>query len=153
MHVRAIAGLIALSALTAGCGEEGPNLPEGWEEAELIRELEQSECAGDPGEVTPELQTQILTSSLLIDMTGIPFRCDQPVEAWLRRQGVTDTIILQPVEMTPETVARCDCAYDFSLRYNPAPDVSTVELNVRADEYGGPASPQRIGTINIQQGG
>ena len=35
--------------LALGACSSGPNLPEGWEDAELLNDFTQSECGGEPG--------------------------------------------------------------------------------------------------------
>lgn len=154
MSLRTSPVLLAFLAMPAsmlvGCGESGPNLPEGWEEAELIREFTQSECMGEPP-ADGAIEVQGGIGTLTVTWENAAFRCEQSIEAYVRRNGVSHDILIQPVEMNPETVARCDCLYNLELGYNVSDEVSSVTLYTRPDEYGGPSSPQNIGTINLSR--
>ena len=92
--------------LALGACSSGPNLPEGWEDAELLNDFTQSECGGEPGTATEEFNAFKAPPSLEITWTNTAFRCEQPVEGYLRRLGVTHELLVQPVDMEPDTVAR-----------------------------------------------
>lgn len=138
--------LLVLPLLIA-CGG-GPDLPEGWEDAELIAEFNQSDCQGDPP-AGGQVDAQLGPGTLSITWQDATFRCDQPVEGYVKRIGVTHEILVQPVDLLPDEYARCDCLYDLDWRYNVNEDLETVTLFSRRDEIGGASSPQTIGTFNF----
>ena len=141
-----------LLLLTACGGEDGPDLPVGWEEAELLVDFGQSACAGDPteGARDVEINGAINSGAIRITWTNAVFRCEQDVEAYIRREGTTIDLLVQPVEILPEEVARCDCYYDLDAGFNVADDLSAITFYTRRDEVGGPSSPNRVGTLTVQ---
>lgn len=144
--------LVCLLPLVIACGEDGPDLPEGWEEAEPILEFEQSDCGADPSEgYETGINVQVSSGAADVTWTNQPFRCEQPVEAYIRREGAGIDVLVQPVEIHPEEVVRCDCLYDLGMGFNMSDSETSITFYTRNDEAGGPSSPSRIGTVTIGQ--
>jgi hypothetical protein len=146
--------LLVVGALLAGCGgEEGPNLPVGWEEATLLIDFGQTACLGDPlddPEATQEINASLLSGSARITWTNALFRCEQDVEAYIRRDGTRVDVLVQPVEILPEQIARCDCYYDLDMSFNVDDSLTAIGFYTRNDEIGGPSSPSLVGTLTVQ---
>jgi hypothetical protein len=49
------------------------------------------------------------------DWSNAHFRCAQDVGGFYRMDGETVEVLIQPVDMNPSEVARCDCLYDVSF--------------------------------------
>ena len=58
-------------------------------------------------------------------------------------------LLVQPVDMEPDTVARCDCLYDLDIQWNIEESLETLKVYKRADEYGGPSTPALFGQLNF----
>lgn len=141
-----------LLLLTACGGEDEPELPPGWEEATLLVDFGQTECTGDPidEQRTAEINGNILSGAIRVTWTNAVFRCEQALEAYTRRDGTRIDLLVQPVELMPEEVARCDCYYDLDAGFNVPEDLATVGFYTRRDEVGGPSSPNLVGTLTVQ---
>jgi hypothetical protein len=114
---------LTLSFLSA-CSSSGPNpdLPPGWQDAELVEQLTQAPCA-EPGvgwEVISEIDTSSTATGFELVYDDAQFRCEQSVEAYARKQAGSIDLLVQPVDMHPAKVAGCDCLYRVSMEI-PAP--------------------------------
>jgi len=144
--------LVPVAVLAMACSS-GPNLPEGWEEAELVNDFQQSECTGEPGTgATEEINGVADATTMELSWTNTEFRCEQKVEAYLKRLGVTHELLVQPVEMEPDEVANCDCLYDLDAQWNISGDLESVRIFKRVDEFGGPSAPAQIAQLNLSGG-
>ena len=143
-----------LALVAAGCGSPEPevNLPEGWEEAARLTDFSQSDCDGDPGEGfgrTQDLDVTLSTGFAAVSWTNTVFRCDQPLEAYVRRTNRVE-VLVQPVEMNPEEPARCDCYYNLDFALNVTEADTEFAFYVRRDEAGGPSAPALVGELTVQ---
>jgi hypothetical protein len=156
--MRALIGLgLALGmGFAAGCG---PDLPSGWEEAELVAELKQSPC-GDGGSTPTGIGTGTGTGTVAdqvsvqfedpvhVEYLGAIFRCAQEVEAYALADGDRLDLLVQPVDMHPSEVARCDCAYDVTMDVAEYEGVPTeVRVFQRGDALNDPNDPVEVDTI------
>lgn len=131
--------VLALPPLLAACTTQPSVLPEGWSDAEPAPAVQQSTCEGDPYGADA-LQQQF---SARLDAVGhvfvtwerAHFRCAQEVAAWWRADGTGHVdVLVQPADLTPESVARCDCLYTLEIELGrPAPLASSVGLWTRGD--------------------
>ena len=136
------------------------NLPEGWEDAQPIDDFTQAECAGDPyldevEGVPVENNVEPITFSvegnrLDIQYNQAIFRCEQTVEGFQMMDGDSISVLIQPQDMSPSQVAKCDCFYDIEISIG---EISSGEYDVevfhRNDEYGGESEVQRVGGFNV----
>lgn len=153
--MRALAFLVLPLIVTAcggGGGEPEPNLPTGWEEASRLADFSQSACGGDPADDptrTAGVDLLIASGAATTTMTNIVFRCDQPLEAWVRRTDTVD-LLVQPIDVNPVDPARCDCFYDLEFSFNVFEDESTFVFYLRRDEAGGPSRPSELGRVTAE---
>lgn len=133
--------------LLVACGEPEPEMPEGWEDATLLVDFTQSDCAGDPGSAQEEILVQVTLPTVRVNWDKTLFRCDQAVEAYLRQGDGNVDLLVQPVDLNPEQVARCDCLYDLEARFNGDETLGSVTLYKRNDEVGGPSTPVQITSV------
>ena len=136
----------------------GPDLPENWEKSVPIDDFQQSSCEGDPyedneedeGDEEENLSMRIENGILNIDYNDVVFRCEQGVEGFQMSEDNNISVLLQPKEMNPSMVAKCDCLYNFSLSF-PVENLEsyTVDLYTRTDRYGGDAELSLVNTNDI----
>jgi hypothetical protein len=137
--------------LVVGCG--GADLPEGWEDAEAIEGLTQSECKAGVSEDTVQ-EALVATperGAVHIEYRAAHFRCDQGVEGFVRTAGGRVDVLVQPVDMDPGAVAGCDCRYDIDMAIKGlSKGAVAVELYRRWDNLNEPNDPKKIGSAEVQ---
>lgn len=144
---RAVLALLLLAAC-------GPDLPEGWEDAEPVEDFTQDPCddtGGTPPEVEATVTASVADPGLRVVGDDVRFRCDQAVEAFYQADGETVDVLVQPRNMNPRTVARCDCFYRIEAGI-PEASPATVRLYRRSDHYGGDdgeSAPSLVGTAEV----
>ena len=142
---------VVLAVVAVGCGG-GSNLPEGWEDALLLQDFSQSECVGDPDdgvERTQSVDLSVRSGGAFVAWTNVLFRCDQALEAYVRRGDSVD-VLVQPIDLNPADPARCDCFYDLDLSFNVSDSERRFGFYTRRDEVGGPSSPSLLGNLVIE---
>ena len=136
----------------------GPDLPKNWSSATSIDDFQQSSCEGDPYEDNEEdeedeedtLSMRIDNGILNIDYNEVVFRCEQGVEGFQMSEENNISVLLQPQDMNPSMVAKCDCLYNFSLSFPVDTQESyTVDVYTRTDRYGGDAELSLVDTIDL----
>lgn len=152
-HLARIALLGSALPLTSGCSSStepgtGSNadLPVGWENAKPVTGLVQVECAGAELDFKGEGATFVAGFGKLdVTYDKAHFRCEQSVEGYFQTSEQALEIIVQPVDMNPSSVARCDCAYGITLTVQPleAGEFSTT-LFRRWDSLNEPNDPVEI---------
>ncbi|MGK3987829.1 hypothetical protein WME99_32610 [Sorangium sp. So ce136] len=141
------AGVLVL----VGCG--GADLPEGWEDAEAIEGLTQSECMASAYDETVKETLAATTESgaVRLDYRAAHFRCDQEVEGFVRTAGGKVEVLVQPTEMDPGAVAGCDCRYDIGMTLEGlGKGAVAVELYRRWDNLNEPNDPVKVGSAEVQ---
>ena len=100
------------SVLVSGCSED---LPPGWEGAEHVTKLTQSECGGNAYESESSATFLPGKRKLTLEYEHAHFRCQQEVEGFYKDAGGMLEVLVQPVDMDPGEVASCDCIYDIDI--------------------------------------
>ena len=78
------------------------------------------------------------------------FRCDQEVAAYAKVRGNAVDILVQPADMNPRTVAKCDCLYDITFSVIDLPPATyDVTVQRRWDEKHGVGDPVRVGSARV----
>lgn len=110
------------------------DLPHGWENARPIHELTQAACSGSPYLGPPESLTwSAQAGQLELAYHHAHFRCQQDVEAFVRQRAMALDVLVQPIDMHPTTIAKCDCAYEVMIRLSPEPGTYRLTLYRRWD--------------------
>ncbi|MFK7928696.1 MAG: hypothetical protein AB8H79_10955, partial [Myxococcota bacterium] len=65
---------LALCLAMVGCGDPGPELPVGWEEATLLVDFTQTECAGEPGSQNESIEVSGTLPTLRANWSKTQFR-------------------------------------------------------------------------------
>lgn len=141
----------AVVVLLVACGGQESNLPEGWEEASLIVDFAQTVCLDEVDsdeEIVEEIRVNAQSGAAVISWKNVVFRCEQPLEAYLRRGNQLD-VLVQPVDLFPEDIVRCDCRYDLDFAFNIGEGERRFGFFVRRDQVGGSSSPSLVGTVVI----
>jgi hypothetical protein len=129
-----------------GCG---PELPDGWEDAQPVASLEQTECAGNPYEAFDErVESDLTGDPLVVEVFESPFRCEQDVEGFWKRDGDDVEVLVQPIDMNPGVVAGCDCLFDLVIEVTTT-DEPPTRLGVyrRWDDLNDDNDPVEIGEV------
>ena len=131
------------------------DLPEGWGQSEMIDELQQSECEGDPYETEESseedsLHGRIENGELQLQYSKAAFRCDQVVEGFYMIEDGALSILIQPQEMNPSMVAKCDCLYDIDISILGLEGINEIDVYKRSDGYSGEPSMIHVDTMNLE---
>ena len=91
----------------------GADLPAGWEDAESVDDFSQNRCKDDAYDTGAPEAMSATVGDPGIRVTGDPvhFRCDQEVEGFYKADTETVDVLVQPADMNPRSVAKCDCSY------------------------------------------
>jgi hypothetical protein len=139
---RAAWGPLALAAgMAVGCaGSVAEDLPPGWMDARPL-EVHQSACgaSADAGGGQPRLVLGKTANGLTGRYLDAAFRCNQHLCGFVLDARETTRVLVQPCELHPPTVTRCDCFYDVSFDLPARAGRTTVELFRRRDLYGADA--------------
>src|SRR5262249_34781658 len=141
-----------LALVLAGCGGSA-DLPAGWEGAERIADFSQNACSGDSfGETVHEkVVVAALNGSVRVEYDDAQFRCNQNVEGFARTSSGGLDVLVQPVDMDPTEVARCDCLYDVSMTIDGlATGATKVGVYRRWDNINTPNDPVRVGSSTVE---
>ncbi|MGI5865093.1 MAG: hypothetical protein ACOX6T_23985 [Myxococcales bacterium] len=145
--MRALFGAVAIAVAAAGCSEA--DLPKGWENAERVS-VNQTECVGSPYEGEQgSVQVSAFGKGIDVAYRKAHFRCEQAVEAFVRESGNRIDLLFQPVEMNPDTVAKCGCLYDVTVALERDPGSYEVTVYRRWDNLNNENDPVKIGTGSV----
>jgi hypothetical protein len=142
---------MALALTACASDATGANLPGGWETAERVEELRQAPCGGSAlADNTPEtFEATAAESGIAVAYDHAHFRCVQDVEAFVRRANGELDLLVQPIDMSPQAVAGCDCLYDIAMQV-PAPRGDyKLKLFRRWDSLNQPNDPIAIGEADV----
>jgi hypothetical protein len=130
----------------------GPELPEGWEDAEPIDDLVQADCDGSPMDEGYQESATASTDgqTVSIELNPVTFRCEQTVEGFWKEEAGHLEVLVQPQDMNPGMVAGCDCAYriDAEVASSTATSVSAWR---RWDDLNNPNDPVLVGEISLAE--
>jgi len=128
------------------------DLPLGWESAKRVAELIQLECSGSPYDNPNErVSFNAGNQKLDVDYREAHFRCAQDVEGFSREVGAAIDVLVQPIDMNPQSVTKCDCLYDITILLEPvASGAHDVTVYRRWDNLNDPNEPVRIGGGSVQ---
>ena len=150
-------GFLAAALLATGCGGQSAgsaqsgcasDLPAGFD-CERSLSVEQSQCLGDATGVNSTPNVHWSTDGKALHVEDARFRCNQSVCAYLDASSAEAKVLLQPCEMKPSTVARCDCSYGFDVSVALPNTTSSVSIDLRSDAYGSDPTSQALGTLNV----
>jgi len=91
---------------------------------------------------------------LIINYQHARFRCSQKVTFIAKQSGNIITIYVQPVDMNPSSVTRCDCEYTIKGKVGPFnPGTNTVNVIRKWDNYAGTGSSKEVLKEKVDIGG
>jgi hypothetical protein len=131
----------ALLAFAVSCGD-GDALPADWIGARALT-IGQSQCKGsaDGTTVTPTIDAIDTGGMLAVTINDLSFRCQQSVCAYVMDSGATTRVLVQPCDLHPTNVTRCDCLYDVTFKLQMRVDRTAIDVYKRFDFYGAPTPP------------
>jgi hypothetical protein len=141
--------VIVLAAAIGGCPEPD-DLPLGWESA-FGAAVTQGPCEGSAYDAyTPTVAATGGVGEIVVEFDKVQFRCEQAVEAFVLPDAAGYRVLVQPVDMTPEHVVRCDCLYKVSVRFGAPPGSYQITGFRRSDmAYGGDGRMVKIGSASV----
>jgi hypothetical protein len=132
------------------CGCNSSDLPSGWGNARKIANFTQMECSGSPFDGPAEsIKAQGRAGAIDIDYQHAPFRCAQDVEGFVRRSPGHVDILVQPVDMDPRSVAKCDCLYDIVATVSAEAGEQAVTVYRRSDNINSDNDPVSVGSMDV----
>jgi hypothetical protein len=125
-------------------------VPPEWRDASQAANVHQSDCVGTLADLDQGRRERIEvrgeTGALHVDYLDAHFRCEQRVTAYVKVAGVKVDVLVQPIEMHPASVAKCDCLYNIAIDVpRLAAGVYEVTLQRRSDDRQTPNDPATIG--------
>jgi hypothetical protein len=117
-------------------------LPEAWEGAEEIS-LHVSECDAADESIPESVSLDAADADVAAQFLSAGFRCSQDLCAYHLEEGGTGKVLVQPCEIHPDVVAKCDCRYDIEFEF-PRPSGDRVEIWKGTDAYGGDAEQHLV---------
>ena len=140
LQASAVAILVAPIACT--------RLPAEWRGAAAPEAFRQSACNDHPIDSAPE-RLAVLGGAgrVSVDYFDAHFRCEQRVAAYVKVSRARVDVLVEPVEMNPISVAKCDCLYDIHLEVpHVPPGTYDVTLSRRWDNRQSPNEPKQVGS-------
>jgi hypothetical protein len=143
--------LVGMVVVPFGCSSgDQADLPPGWDGAQQMVTFSQSACtAAMPGTATESIRVTTGKGSVAVAYHNAPFRCDQAVQGFVTVGGGHLNYLVQPTDMNPSSVARCDCLYEIAMNSFVAAGPETVTVYRRADHASGNASAVQVGTASV----
>ncbi len=112
--------------------------------------LQQSSCEGSPYDGAEEaLSVTGASGSLHVVYAPAHFRCSQAVAGFVLTSGGDSEILVQPIDMNPQTVAKCDCLYTIDMDIEAPEGEHLVSLFRRWDHKSGADDPLQIGSQSV----
>lgn len=156
MHLRSLSICVTLILAPAGCSDEPVSrqvdLPVGWERAASVQSFHQGACSGsayDPN-VHETLDVTAGAGSVDIAYHNAHFRCSQTVEGFVLAGPGTLDVLVQPVDMNPASIARCDCLYEITTNVEARPGTYVVTVSRRWDHKSGSDGVTPVGSASIE---
>ena len=137
---------VAAALALAGCSSD---LPEGWEDADSLSVV-QGTCNAPHGNLLELVEAEGRPGELRVTYMNAPFRCEQKVTAYMKRDGALIDVLFQPEEMDPSSVARCDCAYTLESTFDAPEGGVTLTVYRRGDAYGTDTDPKDVAPVKVQ---
>lgn len=145
-----VVAVLGLNACGGDTQKPAADLPQGWDTAKLIEDLQQTECTGSPYDGTPEAMTASPNGKAIhIAYEPAHFRCAQSVQGFARTASGKIDILVQPIDMNPATVAKCDCMYGVHVDLPVKSGTYAVGVYRRWDHKSGADTPLMIGAQTV----
>lgn len=140
-----------LLGFLGACADSNTNLPAGWEAAERIEKLMQMTCSHSGLDDIEETLSRGDVTKSALDLTyeHAHFRCEQPVEGYLREHAGALEALVQPIDMDPDAVAGCDCLYTIEMHVPIDQHAHQITVFRRWDNLNSPNAPIRIGSLEF----
>jgi hypothetical protein len=126
------------------------DLPAGWD-ARRVETFTQSSCSGSAYDGVPAvIDVTAAPGAIHVNYGAAHFRCNQSVEGFVRLGVGTADVLVQPVDMNPSSVAKCDCLYDISMGIDVPRGAYEVTVYRRWDHKSGSDEPLEVGAQTIE---
>ena len=142
--------IVGVTAALLACSR----LPADWQNASGVAAFHQSDCIGSVADLEQGRAERVKLRGddgrLHVEFLDAHFRCDQRVTAYAKLSDRRVEILVQPVEMNPVTVAKCDCLYvvRFEVRGLDAGEYE-VTVHRRWDNRHAPNEPVEIDSDRV----
>ena len=145
MRMRGMFGLGVLVTTITACGAQ---LPKGWENAERVT-LTQREMGTPLPDAQESLEVTPGSKAVDVRLLNARFRCEQAVEGYVRRSTGRIELLVQPEDMNPSSVPKCDALYDVRVSLPATGGAQEVSVHRRPDSIGGEQEPRLVGTKTV----
>lgn len=162
LKARYIAGAFGACALF-GCTDATygtPDLPPDWKQAVHVEQFNQSDCSESLDDVEDSISARPgdgdNAGKIEVDYDHAPFRCQQDLEAYVRKTDQTLDVLVQPINLNPPFIARCTCRYQLSFVLpGPKPErypAGSYRVNVlrRGDNINQPNDPVAVNGVDVE---
>lgn len=139
--VVAIAAVAAALGTACGGGGASDTLPAGWEGAQALA-VQQTACKSGAPPASPSLELTESGGVITGVLRDVQLRCEQQACAYVADSGATTRVLVQPCDLHPTSVPKCDCAYDVTFTLPAQADRTAVAVYERDDFYGASTPPQ-----------
>lgn len=149
-----IALSVVLGVATNACGSEvskpAADLPGDWQSARAVENLHQTACEGSPYDGTKEAMTASASDrSIEVIYEPAHFRCAQSVQGFMKTSAASVDVLVQPVDMNPASVAKCDCMYGIHMNVPVQSGNYSVSVYRRWDHLSGADDALKIGSATV----
>lgn len=104
-----------------------------------MKSFSQGACSGsayDPS-IHETLDVTAAPGAVTIAYHNAHFRCSQAVEGFVLPSPGTLDVLVQPIDMNPASVAKCDCLYEVTIGLDARAGSYAVRLSRRWDHKSG----------------
>jgi hypothetical protein len=139
-----LVGLLVATMVATSCSGSSSDLPPGWEGSEELS-LAGWDCTTPVGS-PPAIEIASRAEGLQVVLHRLAKRCNQDLCAFAREDDAATMVLIQPREMHPEAVTRCDCPAEVAFVLPSRESRGTLAIWYRNDSYGlaGPNEPRLI---------
>ncbi len=147
---RALSAVLLLALVSCGKSSSSADLPSGWSGAQRITDFTQKACSGSALTGPPAVvQASAIKNAIDVEYLHADFRCQQDVEGFVRENGTAIDLLVQPIDLHPKNIVRCDCLYDIMLEVSATPGSHRVTVYRRWDAINVPNDPLLVGHTDV----
>ena len=141
----------ALGLGACSSDDSSSDLPEGWAGAGRVKTLVQEECPGSDMDFADEGASFTGgAGNIGVVYKQAHFRCEQKVEGFWKAAGDAVDMLVQPIDMHPSSVAKCDCGYNITFLVEPVSSGPHIaSLYRRWDAINNPNDPVLIASALV----
>ena len=145
--------LVCFAAL--GCDNvDEVDLPPGWESADFVKSFTGPCLWGNIEDGQSELGAVSIDGETILFVDRLSFNCvADNLDVFVKEEGESMEILIQPSEMNPGSLTRCMCTYDVRAFLGALAAKSSFSVWSRGVNSGDePSEPHRVGDVEVSSG-